>query len=52
MRREYGMRRQAVDGEIGLRDKLFFIEAEGERKTLSVLRLPLPHSLVSGPVKC
>lgn len=34
MRREYGMRRQAVDGEIGLRDKLFFIEGEGETKRL------------------
>lgn len=32
MRREYGMRMRAVDGEIGLRDKLLFIEGEGERK--------------------
>lgn len=32
MRREYGMRRQAADGEISLHDKLLFIEGEGERK--------------------
>lgn len=32
------MRRRALDGEIGLRDKLFFIEGVKERA--SVLRLP------------
>lgn len=31
MRPEYGMRRQAVDGEMGLHDKLFFIEEEKKR---------------------
>lgn len=31
MQREYGMRRRAVDGEIGLHDKLLFIEGERKR---------------------
>lgn len=35
MRREYRMRRQALDGEIGLHDKLFFTEGEKKRLYLS-----------------
>lgn len=35
MQREYGIRRQAVDGEIGFHDKLFFIERERKRLYLS-----------------
>lgn len=32
MRREYGMRRGAADGEISLHDKLLFTESEGGEK--------------------
>lgn len=35
MRPEYEMRRQAVDEEMGLHDKLFFIEEEKKRLYLS-----------------
>lgn len=47
MQREYGMRRKAADGEIGLDDKLLFIERGRRTETLSVLRLPLSHWLLS-----
>lgn len=32
MRQEYGMRRRAVDEEIGLHDKVLFIEGAAEKK--------------------
>lgn len=50
MRREYGMRRRAADGERSARaiNSFSSVGGGGERETLSVLPLPLPRSSLSG----
>lgn len=35
MREEYGMRWRGLDREMGLNDKLFFIDGEEKKETLS-----------------
>lgn len=50
-REEYGMRWRGLDREMGLNDKLFFIDGEGEKGYfISILTTSLDGWL-SGPVK-